>query len=47
MHYAVKMISFWHKNRLMTFLIDANAGVGTNFSTVKIIDLSLANFDGS
>ena len=44
-HHVIKMISFWFNNRVITFLLDSDAAVGTNISTAEAIDSSLRKID--
>ena len=39
------MISFWHVNRVVTFLLNSNAAEGSNMSTANAADSSLKKLD--
>ena len=45
MHHVIKMTSFWHRDRALTFLLDSDAAIGTNISTAAAIDSSLHKVD--
>ena len=47
MHHATKVASWWHVDRMIIFLLDSDAAVGTNIKTVEAIGTSLSKMDSS
>ena len=47
MNHVAKLVSWWFVDRVMNFLLDADAAAGTNLSTARAIDIYLKKLDSS